>query len=388
MRILFHSAAPWVKTGYGQQTALFAKRLQDLGHEVAISAYYGITHTTVEWEGLPVFPAASKPEMYGMDMVEHFYHKWNADLVIILADAWVGRSAVESLIGLNVANWIPIDSQPLSSRDELVLRLSKSIPIAMSRFGEKMLRSAGFDPLYVPHAVDTSVFRPCEDLDSRNVLRAELGLDSDTFVVGMNAANRDGWRKGFFETFEGFARFQAKHPNSRLYVHSLIDHPYGNDLAAMARGCGISDSVMFPDQGAYLAGEITSEALVSNFYYIIDMLSSCSWAEGFGIPIIEAQACNLPVAVTAGSAMTEIHGPGCVVVPSEPKWIEGHQACWYAPRVDGVAQAYGRIYERRNIDLSVERRDAIMSYDVNYVVQEYWKPALEALEERIHHGKD
>jgi hypothetical protein len=37
--ILLHSNAPWAASGYGQQTKLFAPRLRDLGHHVAISAF-------------------------------------------------------------------------------------------------------------------------------------------------------------------------------------------------------------------------------------------------------------------------------------------------------------------------------------------------------------
>ncbi len=36
-RILWHGIGPWHKTGYGVLTALFAPRLRDLGHEVAIA---------------------------------------------------------------------------------------------------------------------------------------------------------------------------------------------------------------------------------------------------------------------------------------------------------------------------------------------------------------
>ena len=33
----------------------------------------------------------------------------------------------------------------------------------MSRFGEERFRSAGFDPLYVPHGIDTELWKPPED---------------------------------------------------------------------------------------------------------------------------------------------------------------------------------------------------------------------------------
>jgi hypothetical protein len=33
----------------------------------------------------------------------------------------------------------------------------------MSRFGEQMLKDEGLDPLYVPHGIDTNIYRPSED---------------------------------------------------------------------------------------------------------------------------------------------------------------------------------------------------------------------------------
>ena len=35
--------SPWIGSGYGAQTALFAPRLRDLGHEVILFANYGLT---------------------------------------------------------------------------------------------------------------------------------------------------------------------------------------------------------------------------------------------------------------------------------------------------------------------------------------------------------
>ena len=42
MKIIWHSVAPWIGTGYGQQSAQVLRRLRDAGHDVAVSGYAGI----------------------------------------------------------------------------------------------------------------------------------------------------------------------------------------------------------------------------------------------------------------------------------------------------------------------------------------------------------
>src|SRR5574338_349983 len=57
MKILWSSVAPWIGTGYGQQSRLFTPRIRDLGHHVALSAYCGLEGTIGTWEGMTVYPA-------------------------------------------------------------------------------------------------------------------------------------------------------------------------------------------------------------------------------------------------------------------------------------------------------------------------------------------
>jgi glycosyltransferase involved in cell wall biosynthesis len=338
---------------------------------VTISAFSGISGGPSEWQGHKMYPPGRHP--YGADMLPKHAEYSGAGLVITLMDAWA--LGPEALAGLRAACWMPVDCEPLGVMDLGVLESHGATPIAMSRHGERMLAEAGFRPLYVPHGIDCSVFQPPQD---RKALREAMGVD-DRFVIGINAANMDPVRKGFPEQFSAFAKLHAKHRDTLLVVHSVKDTGAGINLRRLAIRLGIADAVKFSDQYLMQAGLIGPEMLAGT-YGVLDLYSGCSYAEGFGLPILEAQACGVPAVVTAGSAMSETGGPAWKVT-GEPFWASGHEAWWVKPSIDGIARVYEKAYQRGAAYQAKKAaaREHALTYDVERVLTQYWKPALEAL---------
>jgi glycosyltransferase involved in cell wall biosynthesis len=241
----------------------------------------------------------------------------------------------------------------------------------MSRHGERAIRDAGFDPLYVPHGCDLSVFKPPVD---RDALRRKWGV-RNRFVIGINAANKDPFRKGWPEQLLAFARFRQRHPEALLLAHTMPNQP-GNqlDLTVLARRLGLAGAIMFSDQYRYVTGALTPENM-ADWYGVLDVYSGCAYGEGFGIPLLEAQACGVPVVTTAGSAMTELKGPGWAV-GGEPVWNPVHQAWWTKPSVREIDKAYEKAY-RLAASKRQQAREFAEPYDVDRVVKEHWVPVLE-----------
>lgn len=375
MKILIHSNGPMVPTGYGKQVRLLAPRLQAAGHDVAISAFYGLSGSPIMWEGIPILPAGGRD--FGIDVLPYHARNHGAELVITLMDFWKLAPVAEALRDLHVLAWLPADCDPLGRPDAETLAHSGAQAVAMSRFGKRVLDDAGFPSLYAPHAVDAAVFKPPAD---RRALRAELGLD-DFFLIGICAANRDALRKAWPEQFEAFRRFSLEVPEARLMVHSEARSGNGFPLDQLAGDLGIADRVIFSDQYALVSGLMDDEAM-AGWFGCLDVLSACSYAEAFCVPMIEAQACGTPVIATNGSAMEENVWAGWKVL-SDRYWNPVHRAWWNRPSVDSITTRYRYAYQAWQSEGLVSRREQAAAgagrFAADDVVARYWLPILEAV---------
>jgi glycosyltransferase involved in cell wall biosynthesis len=377
VRILWHSNAPWIGTGYGQQTATWLPRIAALGHEITVSGPFSFAGSPMGWNGFTVLPGSQDP--FGNDIIAGHYNYMKADLLITLADVFMMDPNV--LQGLNVAHWLPVDCNPMGEMDaERVRALSPQI-IAMSRFGQRMMQDAGFNPMYVPHGIDVQEFKPPLN---KAKLRAELGFDPEMFLVGLNAANKEGPRKGIAEQMQAFAEFHEEHPGSKLLIHSNGQPKGGLDIRCIAEHLGILNDIMLPDQYALACG-LMGRQMMANWYGTLDVLMNCAYGEGFGLPVIEAQACGVPVITTDWSSMTELCGSGWKVT-GEKYWVPGHNSWWMRPSIQQMAHCLTMAWEHTQngkiLPMQRAAREFSMQYDADAVLTKFWKPVLDELEDR------
>jgi glycosyltransferase involved in cell wall biosynthesis len=324
-----------------------------------------------------VYPGSIE-HMWAQDLVPGHYRHHQADLLITLMDAWV--LAPEMLGGMRVAHWMPVDCAPLSVMDRKVLTEGGGRPVAMSRFGQRQLAGAGWEALYVPHGVDTAVFAPPAD---RDAVRDGLGF-AGRFVIGIAAANQDAFRKSFAEQLDAYAQFAGRHPEALLLIHSRAQTRQGTDLDALIAQLGIPErQVRLGDQYLIAAG-LAGQSDLAQWYGALDVLSNCSYGEGFGLPVLEAQACATPVVVTDCTAMTELCGSGWLVEGS-PWWNRAHSAWWTRPSVPAITEAYEEAFALWQADglepYREKARSFALTYDADRVLAEFWVPALAELVE-------
>ena len=380
--LIWHSNAPFAPTGYGQQTAVFCSRLKE-HYNLAISAFYGLESNIIPWNGIPVFPGMA--QTHGDETIlEHANVHFGGDVrsgtVMTLMDVWVLDPAVWQR--MNVCSWVPVDHQPAPDAVVSYFQRSGAIPMAMSKFGQKMLGDAGLDPLYVPHAIDTSVYKPLDKAECRE----STGMPEDAFIVGMVAANKGNpSRKCVHEAFQAFKVLHAKHPEARLYCHTEVTGRFGGvNMLDLIEDVGLDpDAVMFPDQYRvvhYPYPDTTMAEIFSSF----DVLLMPSAGEGFGIPALEAQACGVPVIVSDFSAQIEMCGSGWRV--SGRKVYTPLKSWQFLPDIDDIVDALKQAYAQPKAarkQMATKAREFAIPYDVETVMEEYMLPALAEADKRF-----
>lgn len=366
MRVLWHSQPPWMTGSFGQQTATFVPRLAAAGHEVAVSASTGLYGGVQEWRGIPVFPGdpgndlsqaglARSTRLFGPDVI-----------VSIDARAFSqGRPC-----DVPAASYMAVENAPLPHYMRGCIDASVVVPWAVTRNGEALMREAGLEPVYVPHGIDTSAYAPHDRSDART----QLGIPQDAFLVGMVAANRPDPRKSFPEAFEAFARFRDSHDDALLLVHSWAYG--GTDLWELARQLDIADSLLMPSADAIFAGLLGPEAMALE-YSAMNVLLSPSRGEGFGLPLIEAQACGVPVIVTDFGAMPEVGAVGWKVGGTR-EYVPSIRSWWMRPSVPEMVNALGEAYDDAG-RLARDARAHARMYDADLVTETYLLPALALL---------
>lgn len=378
MKILFHTNYPGSGTGYGEQAAIVAPRLAALGHDVVISAMTSLGQRADKWEGIPCLPGGFST--YGNDVIGQHARSFfggGPGLLLVLYDAWAIEP--EAIAGLATAVWSPVHSWPLHGGDKRFWMASGAQPIAISRYGERLMREFGLQPVYVPHGIDTGTFRPLS-AGERAEARDVLGVPRDAFMIAIVGANKGTSppRKAWGEQFQAFAQFRRRHKDAVLYVHSIAASPHGIDMRPMAASLGIEKSVYFSANYPQITG-LYPPGFVAGVMGAADVLSNPSYGEGFGLPVVEAQACGTPVVVGDNSAQPELCGAGWTV-PCQPVWVPQDDAWWHAPSIEGITAAWEEAYEARGDQQLRERaRDFAQRYDADLVAATYWKPALDML---------
>ena len=311
MRILWVSNSVNCPSSYGVQSRQILHLLQRQGHQVALLAFPGVKGSPVELEGILTFPEGNVP--YAQDKVALRARQFNADVVVSFVDPWVLRPDLYP--GVRHICYFPVDTDALRPGDKPVLSAAWDT-ICLSKDGQEKAQRAGINAGFVPIGVDCDVYRPLD----KDECREKFGLPLDALVFGMVAANTDEWptRKHWHETFAGFAQFVKLHPDAILYCHA--DPVIGRvDLTAVVKSLGIAENVFFTHPEQSSDGFAPEQMAV--LYNCFDALVMLSKGEGYGIPLLEAQSCGIPVITGDWTGMGE-NSFGGIMVPKEYVTLE------------------------------------------------------------------
>lgn len=371
LRILWHSNSTWTPTGYGNQTALVTRALYNTGYPIAVSSYYGLEGGLLNLGGIPHYPKMAMT--WGEDSMVNHARDFKADIVISLCDIWILQTAMFKG-NINWIPWTPVDHDEVPNPVEVRAREAYKV-ISYSKHGYEAFKRKGIENTYIPHCIDTKIFKPHDKKESRKI----FGIPEDAYVVGMVAQNKSGApsRKSFQQALEAFKIFSKDKPHAKLYLHTIMDTIHqGMNIAEYCQRLGILDKIFYSLPYNYLYKYSMED--MAKLYSSFDVLLNPSMGEGFGIPIVEAQSCGVPVIIGNWTSMPELCGSGEKVEWSEKLWTS-LAAYLFFPKVDDIVKALEKIYQGNKDEYKQKAVDFTKQYDVDIVIRDYWIKFLESI---------
>jgi len=275
---------------------------------------------------------------------------WKPDLFVTLYDIWMGAYVDTTDVAGEFEpihpHWIPIvmvDHDPIPESTLIQAKVAFRV-VTPSIFGVKEFARNGVEAYYIPFGTDTETFKP---VGNKKKLKPWLGkrafafdtkkqttFEENCFIIFMNGANKDPYRKGFMRMFQAIRIFLDQNPEAekytRVYVHSWMkqsrDIPHGAKTLKIQHLCkGTSD---------YHNLCSVPDTTLAKFYNAADVFMHLSEGGGFEIPILEALACGTPVIGSDFVGMNELvagHG-----------WSIPMKTTYYSPldATQGIADEY------------------------------------------------
>ncbi len=367
------------QSSYALQSQLFIPYFQRLGHKVTVFELSNGQRKAYSANGVNVLSTLHDP--LGNDIIVDHAIRAEAHAVITLMDVW--RFNPEAWQRVPFVPWTPIDHTPVPPAVANVLQVARRI-IAMSQFGMKELKKIGAKPLYVPLAYDPAVWHP----QDKQRARAEIGLPANAFWVTFIGVNDSiPSRKGIPELLSAWQIFSPRHPDAILYLHTAtngnlpINGIGGVKIDHIMTILGLNpDTVKVADPYEYRTG-IKTERL-AQMVSASDVVILPSRGEGYGLPLVEAQAAGIPVITTKFGAQEELMKSGWFI-EGESEWSY-QDAFVMRPGIMSIVEALENAYEQRgNPTLAKLAIEGVKEYEVANVVNKYWKPALVEIAETM-----
>lgn len=258
-------------------------------------------------------PYASVPEEY-LGRIE-------SPLVSVMHGTWKGErralSVGMSLMQSHTDLATLLTSRFLEKYERLAMVKSQAV-VAVSQYCASELLRYGLAECelerklhVIPNGVDTSIFRPLDDSHAKQTLRAKYRIAPDdkmVLFVGRLVA-----RKGVGILLKALAIAGSSDEGLKLKLVIVGTGPLEYSLRAVAGKLKVGGRVSF-------AQALDLKQLVQH-YNAADLFILPSFYEGFGIVMLEAMACGLPVVASNVSAIPEViveGKTGRLVDPGDP----------------------------------------------------------------------
>lgn len=346
-RILFISDYLNLNSGFANVIRKIIYYFYNLGYTVAQMgwAYTGFPPSQ---DPFPVYPISSlnQGDYFGSRIFENVVEHFKPDVVFTLGDCY----AIDWLVGhpsrkyFKLVSYVPIDSHPIPSvpisglkRGWVEVLESVDQLILMSNYGlEQVKKVCSFkqEPVVIYHGVDDKVFYP----GNKFLERGRQGFDLIETIYSCVATNSE--RKQIPRLLEAFKIVSDTIGTDKvaLLLHVPVrEQRDGWFLDQIVSQLDLFDDKCFFGTNVYFTGKIrngygTSANIVRRVYTISDVFVTPTTCEGFGLPILEAAACERPTIGINYSTLPELVGDhGWLVEPSD--WIYTRPYCMKRPLI-------------------------------------------------------
>lgn len=383
LRIMWISPAIWSASGYGVQTKQTVPRLAAMPEVeyIGIAAHTGLQYGGITSMGIDHYPCPDIPRT-DYTLRRHMMAA-RCSFAISMCDLWTLSTDFNGDRAFNFIPYVPVDAGPLSLENFVHMNRASSV-LVNSRWGLDIAQEAGIKNIaYIPHMVDTRVFRPMPDKIRCKKL---MGYTRDTFLVGMVGANKGRMmisRKGFEFALRAFARFAEKHDEAKIYIHGALQStdPDTVDLYRVISAYGLEDKVRGLD--AYTATLGLDEQVLATIYNAFDVMLAPSLSESVNVPVLEAQACGVPVIANRTTGLTEHIGSGWIVEP-KTEIMTPQATYWNIPDWEAIAHCLEVAYtavgtKKGRKDYAKKARRFAEFFDSDRVARDYWQPFMQTL---------
>ncbi len=319
-RILAWGDAPMASTGFGKVMKYILAALYRTGkYEIDVVGvnHWGDPYDHKEYPynifpaGIPPTGAIGDSDVFGMERAGYHLYGGAYDYLFVLNDLYVMSGAVNMLEKINsrlpykfkTVFYFPVDG-PVP-HDWLTMAEFAEEAVTYTQYGvnEMVKADPKFSELKVlNHGTDLEHFKKLPDAMTAQWKERSFG-DPDVFVVG--SVCRNSVRKDISSTIMAFSEFRKLVPNSVLYLHTqMVDNNI--DLGPVIDFLGFKvDADVFLPKGYSTEMGFPIEAL-NRVYNLIDVFTLSTLGEGWGLPVTEAMAAQVPVVIPNNTSLTEM----------------------------------------------------------------------------------
>ena len=313
------SDSPFLPTGFRNQSFLLAEHLANDGHDVywIAPSHAGVAIKNAKLPDGRECPFTVLPggrHQHALDVLPYHLDTVQPHYFFTLLDSFMLYPQIVDL-NLNAqsstwlpwrsALWYPSDGGYFPLHCEQVLRKFDRV-VAMSKWGQQQVQSLYNIPTdYIPHGIMMDNFHPVKDKAALRAKYSKLfGRNlHGSFIVGCVARNQP--RKNMDRLIKAFTLFAKDKPNALLLLHSDPNDPaqYNLKVTDLIQRCGIGNKVVWTGMQAHTGWP---DSLMHEIYNLFDVKFDTTSGEGFGITIIEAMACEVPIIITDYTTTKEI----------------------------------------------------------------------------------